>query len=69
MTVGVIKETVCVNIAVFSSLIDAQQMLQDGALGEADSVAELPEGFGIGDRCIYGTWDHRDSTEENIPSD
>ena len=50
-----------IGTAVFDNIKTAQKFIKDGVwdgteLDAADSVAELPEGFGIGDRRIGKKW-------------
>jgi len=56
MIVAVIKDNVCVNTVVFEDLKTAQEFLDGGVWPEADSVEELPDGYGIGDKIIDGEW-------------
>ena len=56
MTIGFIKDGVCINVAVFENLLTAQAMLKIGALGEVDEVAIVPKHLGIGDFCYEGKW-------------
>jgi hypothetical protein len=56
MRIAIIKDTKCVNSAVFDDLETAEQFLEMGAFGEADEVAELPDGYAIGDTYESGEW-------------
>jgi hypothetical protein len=51
MNYGLIKNGVCVNIAVFDQEAD-QELFSD----ICDEIVLLAEGFGIGDYCRDGTW-------------
>lgn len=55
MNVAIIKNGTCINIALFDSLKTAQSFLTAGVF-EADSVVELPDGYGIGDTYDGETW-------------
>lgn len=55
MNIAIIKDGTCINIALFDSLETAQSFLTAGAF-EADSVVELPNGYGIGDSYDGTTW-------------
>jgi hypothetical protein len=56
MKVGIMKNTLCINAAVFETIETARKFLADGVWTDADDVQELPEGFGIGDSFIDGAW-------------
>jgi len=56
MIIAIIKETVVVNTALFDDIETARDFLEMGALGGADDIQELPDGFGIGDSHIDGEW-------------
>jgi len=51
--IGVLQGEVCTDVAVFQNLETAEQFLGDGIWPEADGVAVLSEGYGIGD-CYDG---------------
>lgn len=55
MNIAIIKDNLCVNIALFDSLSTAQSF-QTAGIFDADSVAELPDGYGIGDTYDGETW-------------
>lgn len=55
MNIAIIKDGTCVNIAVFDNLDTAQQFLTAGVY-QADSIIELPDGYGIGDSYDGSTW-------------
>ena len=55
MNIAIIKDGTCINIALFDRLETAQSFLTVGAF-EADSVVELPDGYGIGDSYDGTTW-------------
>jgi hypothetical protein len=56
MNIGIIKDTLCIDAAVFETIETAQRFLADGVWTDADDVRELPEGYGIGDSFIDGAW-------------
>jgi len=55
MNIGIIKQTLCVDAAVFEDISTAQAFLERG-VWDADEVHELPPGFGIGDSYTGGEW-------------
>ena len=55
MNIAIIKDGKCVNIALFDGLETAQSFLAAGVY-DADSVVELPDGYGIGDSYADGAW-------------
>lgn len=55
MNIAIIKDGTCINIAVFDNLDTAQQFLTAGVY-QADSIIELPDGYGIGDSYDGSTW-------------
>ena len=55
MSIAVIKDTVCIDAAVFDNIATAQEFLKAN-VWEADSVVELPDGYGIGDSYVGGEW-------------
>ena len=73
MNISIIKDTVCVNTAMFDDISIARKFLSIGALGDADEVADLPDGYGIGDKYINGEWVYTPRPEpepvEVIPPD
>ena len=62
MNVAIIKNGTCINIALFDSLKTAQSFLTSGVF-DADSVAELPDGYGVGDTYDGETWIKAPKTE------
>lgn len=57
MNIGIIKDTICVNTAVFNDFETAQEFLINGAFPDnPDTVVELPDGYGIDDTYIDGEW-------------
>ena len=62
MNIAIIKDGTCINIALFDSLATAQSFLTAGVF-EADSVVELPDGYGIGDSYDGETWTKAPETE------
>jgi hypothetical protein len=65
MNIGIIKSTVCVNSTIFDDLETAEEFLSTNVWPGADAVAELPDGYGIGDICTNGVW----SKPEDLPPD
>lgn len=55
MNIAIIKDGTCINIVVFDRLDTAQQFLTAGVY-QADSIIELPDGYGIGDSYDGSTW-------------
>ena len=55
MNIAIIKDNLCVNIALFDSLETAQSFLTAGVY-DADAVVELPDGYGIGDSYDGSAW-------------
>ena len=55
MNIAIIKDGTCINIAVFDNLDTAHQFLT-ASVYQADSVLELPAGYGIGDSYDGTTW-------------
>ena len=54
--VGILKDGVCIDAAEFERLEDAQAFLLLGIWPSADAVAEIAEGYGIGDLFLDGVW-------------
>ena len=65
MKIAIIKNQKCINVALFDDLKTAQDFLTQG-VWEADSVTELPEGFGIGD-FYDGEWTKAPQPEPEPP--
>ena len=55
MNIAIIKDNLCVNIALFDSLATAHTFLAAGVY-DADAVVELPDGYGIGDSYDGSAW-------------
>lgn len=55
MNIAIIKDNLCINIALFDSLETAQSFLTAGVY-DADAVVELPDGYGIGDSYDGSAW-------------
>ena len=55
MTIAIIKNGICKDVAVFGSVEIAESFLQRG-MWDADSVVELPDGYGIGDSFDGEAW-------------
>jgi hypothetical protein len=56
MNIGIIKNTTCIAAAVFHDLKTAKAFLAADVWPGADAVAELPDGYGIGDDYNGETW-------------
>lgn len=63
MNIAIIKDMTCIDIAVFDDIETAQQFLDDGVWPEADSIAELPDGYGIGDSYDGYVWTEKPEPE------
>ena len=63
VSAGIMKNGLCINAACFYDLETAERFLEKGVWPGADSVAVLPEGYGIGDYCdgTTGTWTKREA--------
>lgn len=66
MNVAIIKDGTCINIALFDSLETAQSFLTAGVY-DADTVIELPDGYGIGDMYDGTTWTKAPEPEPEEP--
>lgn len=62
--IGILTDGVCIDTAVFESLKTAKDFLKKGVWQGADAVAELSEGYGIGDKYDGKTWVKQESPEE-----
>ena len=62
MNIAIIKDSTCINMALCNTLETAQSFLTAGMF-EADSVVELPDGYGIGDSYNGETWTKTPETE------
>jgi|GEM_PF-5968495 len=56
MDIAIIKNSICMDTAVFDDLKSARQFLGNNVWPEADTVTELPTGYGIGDSFDGETW-------------
>lgn len=56
MNIAVIKSGVVVDVAQFVDVQTAQSFLDLGVWSNAESVIELPEGYGIGDSYENSVW-------------
>lgn len=61
MNYAFIKNGVCINIAIFSSLEDAINLKP---FLECDDIIELPINYGIGDKYENGLWTRVEHTSE-----
>lgn len=66
MNIAIIKDNLCVNIALFDSLETAQSFLTAGVY-DADAVVELPDGYGIGDSYDGSAWTKAPEPEPEEP--
>lgn len=66
MTFGLIKNNVCINIAVFPNKNTAEEVV--GLLDNVDFAVELPDGFGINDIYIDGIWTKNQIIEQKEPT-
>lgn len=60
MNIGIIKNNICIDGAVFDDLQTAQARFASGVWPDADDIAEIPDGYGIGDNYISGEWAKRE---------
>lgn len=67
MNIGIIKSTVVIDAALFDDMATAQQFLALGVWPGADVVAELPEGYGIGDSYDGENWIKAPTTQPEEP--
>ena len=66
MTIAILSNQTVINAAVFNDLETAQSFLESGVWPEADTVLELPDGYGIGD--IYdGEWHDQTFKPDPLP--
>ena len=66
MRIAVIKNGAVIDASIFDTLQLAQSFLDSGVWPEADTVLELPEGYGIGD-TYDGEWHHQTVMPEPVP--
>ena len=57
MRFAAIKDNICINWYVCDDETQAKQLFDSGAMGDADSYAVLPDGFGIGDTYEDQAWE------------
>jgi len=71
MNIAIIKENEVINAAVFDDIETARQFHEMGVWAEsaADGVAELPDGFGIGDSYLGGEWVKKPQPEIDEPQE
>jgi len=67
MNIAIIKDTVVINTAIFNNLASAQAFSEMDVWPEADTVAELPDGFGIGDFYDGEVWTKQEQPEPPDP--
>ncbi len=63
MDYPLIKDNVCVNVAVFDSHDNAIDFKQ---YADCDDIIPIEDGFGIGDRFEYGIWTKTEHQQTNI---
>ena len=63
--VAVMKNDVCKDVVMFENLKMAKTFLKKGFLSDADNVAILPEGYGIGDILDGKKWMKQEKIEVN----
>jgi len=54
--VGILRDSACIDVAIFSDLSVAEAFLQRGVWYDADGVVRLADGFGTGDTFDNGVW-------------
>ena len=67
MNIAILADSLCVDVAVFDDETTAEDFLKEGVWSNATGICQLPDGFGIGDNCVGGTWEkdmQSESTEE-----
>jgi len=62
MNIAIIKDGICKDSATFGNIETAKAFLERG-VWDADSVVELPKGYGIGDSFDGATWTKAESPE------
>ena len=62
--IGILQNGICIDVAVFPSVETAQTFLKSALWPEADTVAALQEGRGIGD-----TWDGKAWCKQTVPDE
>ena len=69
MNIAILKNNEVVNVTLFSNIETAQYFLAGGVWTDigADSVEELPDGFGIGDSYKNGVWEKAPAPEPPEP--
>jgi len=63
--IGVMRDGICIDTAVFESLKMAKDFLKKGVWQEADAVVEIAPGCGIGDKCDGKIWTKQEYPEES----
>lgn len=56
MNIAILKDGICIDVALCDNLEAAQELFDSGAWPDADDVQILPEGYGVGDSYIGGIW-------------
>ena len=62
--IGILKAGICINVAKFADLETAKDFLASSVWPGADAVAELSEGYGIGDTYDGHVWIKKEQPEE-----
>jgi len=63
MNVAVIKDKTVINVVVFDDFETAIELFDNDAFPNADSIAILESGYGIGDRYADGVWEKAPAQE------
>lgn len=66
MTIAILSNQTVINAAIFNDIETAESFLASGVWPEADTVLELPEGYGIGD-TYDGEWHNQTFKPEPEP--
>lgn len=66
MTIAILVNQTVIDAAVFNDIETAQSFLESGVWPDANTVLELPDGYGIGD-TYDGEWHHQTVTPEPEP--
>ena len=63
INIGIMRKGVCIEVAVFDSIETAQAFFAAGMWVDADTIAEIPDGYGIGDLFDGEDWTKQDPGE------